>query len=137
MSDSIFIDSNILVHAINSIDDTYKRNVSKNLLLQNPCVSPQVLFEWINVSRRKFKLPKQRYLELLDSLLSICEVVDENQEVVLKSIELLNTFSLQPFDAKIVATALHHSCNILYSEDMQNGLVINNKLTIINPFLNK
>jgi predicted nucleic acid-binding protein len=34
----------------------------------------------------------------------------------------------------ILATALENGCNIIYSEDMQNGQIIENQLTIINPF---
>jgi len=34
----------------------------------------------------------------------------------------------------IVATALDAGCDTLYSEDMQHGQIIDNRLTIINPF---
>ena len=34
----------------------------------------------------------------------------------------------------IVAAALLSECDILYSEDMQNGLTIEGRLNILNPF---
>ena len=38
-------------------------------------------------------------------------------------------------DSLIIAAALAADCNILYTEDMQHGQVINGKLTLLNPFL--
>jgi predicted nucleic acid-binding protein len=38
------------------------------------------------------------------------------------------------YDALIVASALEARCTILYSEDMQDGQVIDRRLTIRNPF---
>ena len=34
----------------------------------------------------------------------------------------------------MVASALSTEANILYSEDMQDGLIVSNQLTLINPF---
>lgn len=38
------------------------------------------------------------------------------------------------WDSLVISSALESGCSILYSEDMQNGQVINKKLTIKNPF---
>ncbi len=35
----------------------------------------------------------------------------------------------------IVSSALESRCSILYSEDMQNGQIIEKQFKIINPFL--
>jgi predicted nucleic acid-binding protein len=37
-------------------------------------------------------------------------------------------------DALIVASALQASCRVLWSEDMQDGMVIERQLRIANPF---
>ena len=34
-----------------------------------------------------------------------------------------------------IKVALENNCNIIFSEDMQHNQVIENKLTIINPFI--
>lgn len=39
------------------------------------------------------------------------------------------------YDSLIIAAALKASYKVLYSEDMQHGQVIENTLTIVNPFL--
>ena len=37
------------------------------------------------------------------------------------------------WDSLIVASALDNKCTVLYSEDMQHGLLIDNKLKVVNP----
>jgi predicted nucleic acid-binding protein len=39
------------------------------------------------------------------------------------------------YDSLIIAASLECDCNILYSEDMHHGQIIENKLKIVNPFL--
>jgi hypothetical protein len=43
-------------------------------------------------------------------------------------------YNLSFWDSLIIASALSGGGNTLYSEDMQNGLIISQQLTIINPF---
>lgn len=43
-------------------------------------------------------------------------------------------YGLKVYDAMIVAAAILTGCEILYSEDMQNGLLIDHQLCICNPF---
>ena len=38
------------------------------------------------------------------------------------------------WDSLIIASALENNCSILYTEDMQEGQVLNSGLTIVNPF---
>ena len=47
---------------------------------------------------------------------------------------VVEAINLSFWDGLIVASALFGNANILYSEDMQDGLMIDNQLTIINPF---
>lgn len=35
----------------------------------------------------------------------------------------------------MIASAIASNCNILYTEDLQHGQVIENRLTVINPFI--
>jgi predicted nucleic acid-binding protein len=48
---------------------------------------------------------------------------------------LISKYDFQLFDGIIVAAALEANCDVLYSEDMQDGMVIENTLKIINPFI--
>jgi len=134
MKDNFFADSNIILYLIDDINKE-KREKAISLVNQWPCISPQVVFEVINVCLRKYKLDRVTTLSFIQFLLTTTELHEENEEVVKSALDLFSRYSLQPYDAKIIATALHAGCSILYSEDMQNGLVIDDRLTISNPFL--
>jgi len=41
---------------------------------------------------------------------------------------------LSIFDAMIAASALHAGCEALWSEDMQDGMTLENRPRIVNPF---
>jgi predicted nucleic acid-binding protein len=61
------------------------------------------------------------------------------QPVVLSTVKLaqnlIGKYGFQLFDGIVVAAALEANCNILYSEDMQDGQIIENTLKIVNPFV--
>ena len=44
----------------------------------------------------------------------------------------LNGLSI--FDAMIAASALHADCDTLWLEDIQYGMTLENRLSIVNPF---
>ena len=48
---------------------------------------------------------------------------------------LLDRYDFQLFDSIVVASALEADCQILYSEDFQHDLLVENRLKIINPFI--
>lgn len=133
MNDNVFIDSNVLLYLT---DDTSPKNPkAKELIALKPIISVQIVFECLNVCLRKLRLAKETSIGFAKYLLRNCEVVGESKETGILALELFSRYSLQGYDAKIVANALDAGCSILYSENMQNGLVINNHLTIINPLL--
>jgi predicted nucleic acid-binding protein len=54
---------------------------------------------------------------------------------MLKARELVVRYDFQVFDSIVIASALQAGCEILYSEDFQHYFVVENQLTIINPYL--
>lgn len=61
-------------------------------------------------------------------------VISLNESHLLKASEIRGKASFSFWDSIIVASALSMNAEILYSEDMQNGFVLDNKLKIVNPF---
>lgn len=49
--------------------------------------------------------------------------------------KLRQKYNFSYWDSLIISCVLVSSVDVIYSEDMQHGLVIEEKLTIINPFL--
>jgi predicted nucleic acid-binding protein len=41
---------------------------------------------------------------------------------------------LADLEARVVAAALRADCGVLWSEDVQDGLVVDRRLRIVNPF---
>jgi predicted nucleic acid-binding protein len=49
--------------------------------------------------------------------------------------KLRSRYSLSFWDGLVVAAALNANCGVLYSEDMQDGLLVEDRLLITNPFV--
>jgi predicted nucleic acid-binding protein len=130
----IALDSNILIYN-HSIECEDKKLIARNFFKENPVVSSQVLSEYINVIKRNFKIPKLELIQLCSLWLEKCTV----QPVVFSTLKLAQSiivkYDFQVFDSIIIASALEANCDILYSEDMQNGLLVEDKLLIKNPFV--
>ncbi len=128
------MDTNILVYLLDKTD-LRKEDIAFSLLQRKGFVLPQVLFEYVNVCVRKLGHTKAKAVSFASNVYTTSYLQQEGMEVVEKAFDLFLKYNLQPFDSKIVASALVAGCTTLYSEDMQHGFVIENSLTIINPFL--
>ena len=128
------IDTNILIYA-HSQDSEKKQDIARNLIVQMPIVSTQVVSEYINVLRRIMKTPKQQLLGVCLSNLKFCDIFKVDTATLQRAEYLIERYDFQIFDAIIISAALEADCKILYSEDMQHNMKIEKQLTIINPFL--
>ena len=61
-------------------------------------------------------------------------MIQLTSDILINASDLRTRYSLSFWDGLIVATALSTNADILYSEDMQDNLVIEQRLTIVNPF---
>jgi len=132
MKDKIFIDTNILLYLYDL--DTEKKRKAKEILKSNHCISTQVLNEFSNVSIKKIKLNYKDLDENLKKIIEKTTVFVFTEETILSAVKIQYKYKLQYYDSLIIATALENGCSVLYSEDMQHKQLIENKLTIINPF---
>ena len=134
MNKIIALDTNILVYC-HSNDELNKRETAIGLFSMYPIVSTQVLSEYFNIVKRKLKLPKHEIMDVCLQNIELCIL----QPVALATLKyarnLLDRYDFQLFDSIIVASAIEANCHILYSEDLHHGLVVENRLTIVNPFL--
>ena len=133
MNNCIAADTNILLY-LHDNSDNRKRDIAKNILSDNPKISAQVISEFLNVTRRQLDLPKADIITYCADLLKDCDILPVSCDTLTNAAALIQKYNFQLFDSIIVAAACEANCDILYSEDMQHGLSINN-LTILNPFL--
>ncbi len=135
MSEKAFFDSNVLLYGLDKSSKSKKQKVFRLLRDNEPVISPQVVFECLNVSIKKLKKSKKEAFEFLNRIIFFTEITIEDSDTVSKALTLYSKHSLQIFDSKIIATALLAECSVLYSEDLQHGQVFEKKLKVVNPFL--
>ncbi len=140
MKDDIFFDTNVIVYLFDKSEDR-KHRIAKTLFHEglrkyNSFISVQVINEFIVIASQKIKKPLslsevKKRVEFLSNTLSIRPL---GFETCISAIDLKNKYNLSYWDSLIAASALDNDCKVLYTEDMQDGLVINERLTINNPF---
>ena len=67
-------------------------------------------------------------------MMSDCKMSGISEYNLAEAIYLTQKYDFQLFDAIIVSGALEAGCSVLYSQDMQHLLIVEEQLTIINPF---
>lgn len=128
----VFVDTNVVVYALSEGRKTLQ---AKTILAEAPLISVQTLNEFLNVCRRKLKLDWDTADEATADLLMLCPIVlPVAVETHLLARKVAKTNKLQVYDAVVLASALLAGCEVFFSEDMHDGLVIENQLTIRNPF---
>lgn len=127
-----FIDTNVLIYLASA--DAAKAARVEALVAEGGTISVQVLNEVANVARRKMALGWLETRELLDLLRGLLAVVPLTVETHEAGLALAERHGLSVWDAMIVAAALGAGCDTLWSEDMHDGLVVDGRLRIANPF---
>lgn len=128
-----FLDTNILIYAVAQEDPRATR--AEELLTMGGVLSVPVLSEFTSVARRKIRMPWAEVSEALVAIRTLCAeplpITVDTHETALRIGE---EYGYGIYDALIAAAALEAGCAILYSEDFQDGQIIDGRLTIRNPF---
>ncbi len=133
MSADFFLDTNILIYAV--VQPDARSKTAQDLVGRRCRISVQVLNEFANVARRRFRRSWQEIASALADIRRVCREplvigVAEHEHALL----IAQRDGLAFYDALIVASALKAGCSTLLTEDMQDGRVIEGRLTIRNPF---
>ena len=129
-----FIDTNVLIYAFTADEPVKQEAALKCLDNCRPVLSTQVIKEFAHVLLKKTDLGPQGIQETIRAILEVVDLVDEEMALVFTALDLYARHAFSFYDSLIIAAALKAKCQALLSEDMQNGQVIDGKLTIINPF---
>jgi len=117
------------------LQDSTKSVIANSIIQNNNVViSTQVINEVCANLIKKTSLAEKDVQELIATFYNKYVVIEINQEIMLKSSKLRKQYNFSFWDSMIVGCALHIDLKRLYSEDMQNGLVVEDTLKIINPF---
>jgi len=137
MNDNIFVDSNIFLYAFTEIDDKSKQEnivkhqIASDIILKDINISTQVINEVSSNMIRKLKFSNSEVREFVESCYYRYNII---KELFVEASKVRDKYNISYYDSLIVSAGLKSNATILYSEDMQHNLVINKKLTIINPF---
>ncbi len=73
--------------------------------------------------------------DALDAIRALCrDVLPLDSELHTEAVRIAERYGYGIFDSLVIAAALRAKCDILFSEDMQDGIVIDKRLRIVNPF---
>lgn len=131
MSGSSF-DTNVVFYLAAS--ESAKGARAEELIRQGGIISVQVLNESTAVLRRKHQLPWPRLNRFLSEVKTTLEVVPLTLDIHQSGLRLAERYGFSIYDSFIVAAALAADCVTLWSEDMQHGMLVEQRLRIANPF---
>jgi predicted nucleic acid-binding protein len=132
-----FLDTNVLIYAVAKNDR--RASKAEALLASGGMISVQSLNEFVSVARRKLGMSWKEVIEFLDLISVLCpDPFPISLDTHRGALAIAEKYGYGIYDALIVSAALEAGCTTLYSEDLQDGQVIERKserqLTIRNPF---
>lgn len=136
-----FIDTNVWLYRLfdNQKTEVAERERKRDTAIsiteaERIIISTQVINEVCANLIKKAAFNEEQVKAVIQSLYRRCTVIEFNLNIFESASDLRNRYNFSFWDSLIVACALAAEANILYSEDMQDGLVVVSKLEIVNPF---
>jgi len=82
----------------------------------------------------KYKYPHGEIKECLNEIVEQVNVMPLELETIKQCFYIKEKYGYSWWDSLVLTSALENNCSILYSEDLQNEQIIENRLRIVNPF---
>jgi len=127
-----FFDTSVLLYLLS--DDSDKADRVEQLLADRGTISVQVLNEFAAVALRKLRMPVDDVREILDTVRAVCGVESVTLATHDRGLAIHERYGFSLYDSILVSSALIVGAKVLYSEDLQDGQVIDGQLRVANPF---
>ena len=128
-----FFDTNVLICALGKNEARAAK--AEALLASGGMISIQSLNEFVSVARRKLGMSWKEAREFVDLICILCpDPVPISLDTHRGALAIAERYGYSIYDALIASAALEAGCKTLYSEDLQDGQIIDRQLTIRNPF---
>lgn len=134
MNAKAFLDSNVFLYAFTDKEPQKHATAQLLVLGGQHTISVQVINEVSNNLLKKLGLSNADVQDFVDDCYGRYIVENLSQDTFSKAAFLRERYRLSYYDSIMVASALVSQCQVLYSEDMQHDLLVENQLTILNPF---
>jgi predicted nucleic acid-binding protein len=136
MQSKVFVDSNIWLYLFLhenkekfKIVEKYFQNNSDSIFV----ITYQVINEVSNILLKN-SFNEMEIKEIIYHLFKVCTLQDFSKEILFTASSVREKYSFSFWDSIIIGSALFSKCDTIISEDMQNGLIVNNTLLIKNIF---
>jgi predicted nucleic acid-binding protein len=123
--------TNVVLHLR---DNGPKADRAEVILVRGPRISVQVLNGTLVNCRRKAGLSWEETGAFPEGVRALCPVKDLTLHTHDVGRALAESHGFPICDAMSVASALVAGCTTLWSEDLQHGLLVEDRLRIVNPF---
>jgi len=133
LAELTFVDTNVLAYAYDA-DSGHKGERAREVLteIDGAVVSTQVVLEFFAVLTRKLGLTRDAAEEATESLMDL-EVVATDARLVREGLRISRDHGISHWDAMIIAAAAASGCEVLLTEDLNDGQVIEG-VRVVNPF---
>jgi predicted nucleic acid-binding protein len=129
-----FVDTNIWLYAFLDTGEAEKSSRAKELLKQTePILSVQIINEICANLIKKAGFTEEQISQLIEAIYEKYAIIEMDEDILLDASQLRQEYALSFWDSMVVACAFAATAEILYSEDMQDGLIIRETLEIKNP----
>lgn len=135
MDNNVFVDTNILLYAYSDTEIERKETALSLLEGKKVCFSTQVINEFIWIMNKKFNVDMNSLKLISEGIFEMYKVVLIDKTSITTATDISSKHKFSYWDSLMIASAIASNCNILYTEDLQHGQVIENSLTVINPFM--
>jgi len=134
----VFLDTNVLVYMFDA--DAPRKQAQAQQLFNEVAregrllISTQVLQEFYVISTRKLAVPlTSQEAERAVRDLAAFTLIPIDAQIILAAIKITNHYRFSFWDSLIIQAAMRGGAKILYSEDLQDGQMID-ELRVQNPF---
>ena len=131
---TVFVDTNVWVYAHLKVsgDGRHERALALVQGEGDLVVSPQVVAEYYSVMLRNSRADAWIQANLR-AIFARARLQPANAQVLATALDLRNRCRFSFWDCQIVAAALQAGCATLWTEDLQHGQMIDNRLRLANP----
>lgn len=130
-----FLDTNLLVYLYSTDPKSATIENLINAHFDEICLSIQVLNELYSVLTRKNFTTKEEAQIIVNDMIDSYRIYCIDDRCIKRAIGINIKYHFSYWDSLIIAAALEVGCTTLYSEDLQHNQLIEDALTILNPFM--
>jgi predicted nucleic acid-binding protein len=121
-----FFDTSVLLYLLSG--DSDKADRVEQLLAERGTISVQVLNEFAAVALRTLRMPLGDVREILNTVRAVCGIESLTLATHDRGLAIKERYGFSLYDSILVSSALIVGSKVLYSEDLQDGQIIDGQL---------